>query len=205
MKYIKDSKYFIFGLIITAFIFLGIGYFSSFDNRKPDTIKEENAEELQFIPSRNDSSKEELVFIYIGSSTCKYCNLPGLPKLLDRIKVRLQHRAESLGIAFNTIGISKDHDLKNGIQHLNNKGKFNEVSVGNEWSGIGMDRYIWSHHSGPAGTPQIIVAKRTYTRRRITNGSHMLLRIEDETILVRKLGPSSIKGWLNLGLKLPRF
>ncbi|MTI88402.1 MAG: hypothetical protein FH748_10575 [Balneolaceae bacterium] len=60
----------------------------------------------------------ELVFIYIGCSSCGASNLDPLTDAIIEIKDSLKIKAETNGFGFHSIGISKDKNLNEELIHL---------------------------------------------------------------------------------------
>lgn len=61
---------------------------------------------------------KELALIYVGSSSCPWSNVPGLPEAVERSKLELQAEAEANGWGFSAIGVARDGVVANGLAHL---------------------------------------------------------------------------------------
>lgn len=86
----------------------------------------------------------------IGSSTCEASNSASLPRWVASVEARLESIADSSGLGFATLGISKDHSVSAGIDHLERLGSFDEVAIGRGWLNSLMVRYIWDELPGRA-------------------------------------------------------
>jgi len=184
-----------------ALLFISVGYFlPEMYQSLRFTSKDNNLETDTAISTTQ--GQYELVLIYIGCSTCGASNVEGLPDSFIKIKEFLNNRADKYGYAFHTIGISKDEKIKDELMHLSKYGNMNEIIVGNDWSNTGILKYIYNDFPGPASIPQIIVAKRKF--RAISNYSQTFYRaIEDEAVLMRKIGPDEIKEYAENKAPIP--
>lgn len=158
-----------------------------------------------FVPDSTFSTIQgqyEIVLIYIGCSSCSASNVPGLPESVIEIKSELFKMTQDYGYDFHTIGISKDHIIKEEIIHLTKFGYFQEILIGNDWSNSGILKYVYNDIPGPASIPQIIITKRKY--RAISNFNKTAYRaVESENLLVRKIGPEEIKEFALQKVPLP--
>ena len=66
------------------------------------------AEPNTYMPAAKTNAGEELVLIYIGSSSCHWSNVSQLPALIRKLKLDLQVRAEAQGQSFSTMGVARD-------------------------------------------------------------------------------------------------
>lgn len=148
-----------------------------------------------YLPA-STSDGAELALVYIGSSTCSYANSEELPALLETVRELLRERAQKAGRSFATIGVSKDLDVEAGIKHLQKYGHFDEIMTGRGWLNIGLLKYVYEGFPGKAATPQVLVVDRRKVR---TAGS----AIQDEVLVLRKVGADEIAAWASLGTPLP--
>ena len=79
----------------------------------------------------------ELQLIYIGSSTCHFCNVPEISKSVNIIRNDLLTKAQKNGLGFSMVGISKDMIITEGLSHLSKIGRFDEVTTGKGWLNAG--------------------------------------------------------------------
>lgn len=61
-----------------------------------------------YVPQGPSGSSEQIVLVYIGSSTCSWANLPELPGLVRAMKTELQSKARRYGKGFGVLGIARD-------------------------------------------------------------------------------------------------
>ena len=98
------------GSILFATIAIGSGFFLGFAN-PIGTL----GEPIDLAPVNGGA---ELVFVYIGSSTCAPSNAPELTLAIERLRESTRAEAERRGVAFATIGIARNRIAGMGIEHL---------------------------------------------------------------------------------------
>lgn len=145
----------------------------------------------QYLPSFSAPQENEIMLVYIGSSTCGFANDPALPEVIEHAKMALQQHASDAGFSFAAIGVSNDWDPVQGHAHLAKMGRFDEIMTGRRLWGLGTG--IWQEFI--AGTPQVLVVRQT------TN--EQLLPIASNSVIVRKLGFGPISDWVDAGVPLP--
>ena len=155
-----------------------------------------------YAPAHELVTGTELVMVYIGSSTCGFCNDPELPSMVESAKLGLQRKASNRGLLFSAIGVSVDWVVRDGSAHLAKFGIFDEIMTGRKWQGTGPHLYF-SRIPGEAATPQILVFTREvegaspeYPARRN--------RVSDGTLVVRIIGLQGIRHWLERELPMPQ-
>ena len=62
----------------------------------------------RYVPAARDDTGEEIVLVYIGSSTCAFSNAETLPETIERLKTAVQEQAVSSGLSFAAVGVAKD-------------------------------------------------------------------------------------------------
>jgi hypothetical protein len=158
----------------------------------------------EYLPSYSATNGPEIVLIYIGSSSCPPSNDPNLFQAIDEIKIELRDRALAMDMGFTTLGISKDWNIESGYRHLSRSGPFDEIMTGRNWIGSGLIHYLWQGLPGVAATPQIVVIRREL-RVRDHSVADSRYGLDDETLLIRKVGLEEILTWKSLGIPLPPF
>lgn len=153
-------------------------------------------ESRQYVPG-SAGAGEEILLVYMGSSSCHWSNAPGLASTVRQLKLDIQRRVRSDGLTFATLGIARDRSVVTGMKHLRKFGAFDEVTAGHGWYNDGVRRYVYEELPGPASTPQVIVVRRTLG----TEGDQRL--VANEQVLVRKVGLSEILEWAEAGAPLP--
>lgn len=156
--------------------------------------------------SADFKSGPELVLIYIGQSTCAWCNDPALPGQFAAIRDTVARIASARGARFIVEGVSVDRDAMLGVEHLQKLGRFDEIHSGGWWANEVAFRYIWTDFPGDPATPQLLVVERGIE---IPTGdstrSENTYRIVYSRVLVRKVGTVAIKRWLGNGAVVPRI
>lgn len=104
--------------------------------------------------------KQEIVLVYIGSSTCGWSNVPELPGVVENIKRSVYGWAKEKELGFVAIGIARDISVRAGLRHLETFGLFDEVVAGRSWANAGFQEYVYGEMSGPGVTPQVVVVLR---------------------------------------------
>lgn len=172
----------IFTLFISALLFIR---FNSFNN-----VKFKGISQLSSV-----SQKTQIALIYIGSSTCSAANDENFSTVLVSLKKKLELYSTQNNLGFTSIGVSKDLDINDGLHHLSKILNFNEVSVGNNYANILINKYVWSEYSGKldAAIPLIIISKRVFkTNEQNNRENNILPEIEAEKIIFKTVGTLGI-------------
>jgi hypothetical protein len=138
--------------------------------------------------------------IYIGSSICGASNSDELVAAVAAVRDGLARAADSLSVAYHTIGIAID-SAEEGYEHLARLGAFDEIVAGSRWTNLGALRYVWQVLPGRASTPQVIATIRDWSgdpNEPLTDRS-----IKFERLLVRMIGSREIRRWATDGAPLP--
>lgn len=151
----------------------------------------------QYIPSSSARDGSEVVLIYIGASTCGWSAVPELPDLINRLKLALLEQARAEGKNFSAMGIARDAIAVDGWRHLQKFGRFDEIATGHSWANVGIQRYLFGEIAGPAATPQVLVVERNIS------SEYGHISVEDERLLLRKVGVDQISKWTAAGAPLP--
>jgi len=170
------------GLLLNA-----IGLMPKPDLRVRWTIPVKQAAE--YVPPATQKSGDEVVFIYIGSSTCQWSNVAGLPDRIKQLKRDLFAQAQASGLAFASIGVARDGVAADGMDYLQRFGSFDEVMSGRGWVNSGVQQYMFGAMPGPAITPQVVVVRRTL---RYQAG---LVVVQSDSVLARMAGVGEIMEW----------
>lgn len=182
------------GAAIFALSFLGA--YRGVLPRMNMAVSWEHPDRWQYVPSATSGSATELALVYIGSSTCTPSNDPGLPDVVEQLKIAIQRKAAEGGRSFAAVGIARDGDAESGLRHLRKYGHFDEVMAGRGWHNIGVLKYVYQGIPGVAATPQVLVVER-----RVVGGDSTAIR--DEHLVVRKVGVQEIRNWLESAVPLP--
>lgn len=135
------------------------------------------------------ASGQERVFVYIGSSTCRFSNIEGLEKVVGTIREHVRQSAQRDSRRFVTVGIAKDSHVRAGLDHLEKFGSFDEVMTGRGWANIGVLKYMFDQLPGPGATPQIIIVDREV----VADGGLWAMR--NERVVARRLGTNELQEW----------
>lgn len=149
-----------------------------------------------YLPEARVDSGPEIVFVFIGSSQCRWSTDPEAQQLVRKAKLAVRETAHQRGHGFAAIGIARDMIASDGIEHLDDFGNFDETLAGRGWMNTGVMKYIYGDLPGPAATPQIVVVKRHV---RVENGQRSIV---DERVLTRKAGLVEIRKWVETGMAL---
>lgn len=148
-----------------------------------------------YLPSASTEEGDQLVLVYVGSSTCGWSNRPELYPMIQNLKSELSERANTAGVGFAAVGIARDVRAADGLAHLEEFGPFDEVMAGNSWANTGIQEYIYGagEMAGPGATPQILLL----SRRLDYTAGHVSLA--DGRMLLRKSGFGDISDWVDAG------
>lgn len=150
-----------------------------------------------YEPIYSHASNNEINFIYIGSSNCKFSNTSAIYESVKQLKYLLSKRAEDLSLDYSAIGIAIDRIPEVGLDHLNNFGQFDEVISGNSWRNAGTLKYngVMGEESS---TPQIIITLKTFSE---SNNNFLLNEKKIQSIR----GEKEIIEWFSNGASLPEM
>ena len=139
----------------------------------------------------------ELVFVYVGSSSCTWSTDPALPPALERLKVDLAEFARERAWGFRATGIAVDWQTAQGVGYLDDFGLFDEISVGYNWQNSTLVKYAWDEGIHPA-TPAVLI----YTQELVLEGGDLdPMRIAEEgrTLLLHRTGLEAIRTLAEIG------
>lgn len=147
-----------------------------------------------YQPANNYSiTKNSIVSIYIGCSTCPAADAKFLPGLVKAINDSLNIIAHEKGYKLIKIGVAKEENgLDEGINYLNKFDNFDEISVGNNWANLSIEKYIWEIKSSIPATPKLVITKRVY--QELANG-RIDYSNKKEKIIANLTGSSEIIGF----------
>ncbi len=154
-----------------------------------------------YVPSATSGPSEQIVLVYVGSSTCAWSNLPELPSLVQAMKTEFQSRAHRHGKAFVALGVARDRVAADGLNHLAEFGVFDEIMAGNSWANTGIQHFLYGDGElgGPGATPQVVLLSRRLARP----SGHV--SVEDERVLLRMTGFQSIREWADNDFPVPQL
>ena len=140
------------------------------------------------------SAEDEIVLVYLGSSSCGWSNLPEVSRAVRDAKILVAGHARDSGMRFSALGIALDADASRGWAHLRKAGSFDEIAAGRGWANSGAEKYVFGTLAGPASTPQLLVVQRS-----LRTGLGGRPEAEFERVLVRKTGSNAILSWVSQG------
>ena len=144
----------------------------------------------------------ELVVLYIGRSTCAWCNHPDLPPLLVQAKERFSRLADSAGWFFSMAGLAVDLRADHGLQHLERLSVFDQSAGGGGWSTLFGSPFLWEDGSGNPATPQVLVFFR-HVARTSGDSSAVAYQVTFDRPAVRRVGLTELVRWQRQGFPLP--
>lgn len=140
---------------------------------------------------------DELSLVYIGSSTCRWSNIPELQTAVRTAIENLREYGAENGYHVSEVGVARDLSVRAGLKHLNELAQFDEVVAGRGWMNTGLLRYVHDQFPGEAATPQVLVVLR-----RVNLAPER--SIEAEAVVLRKVGATEIQNWATAGALLPK-
>lgn len=130
------------------------------------------------------SDGEQLVLVFVGSTSCIWSGTPEVRHAVDSAVGLLGEYAQQRGMAFHRIGIVASPSPESGLAFLDRFGEFDEIIVGGWWSNAGLRKYVMSDFRGSGVTPQLLVLQR-----RIGDNGRA---VSDEQLLRRLVGSAMI-------------
>ena len=170
---------------------LGILPFPAITVQWPDAHHEDST---QYTPSFTGPLEREFVLVYFGSAACGWCNNPDLPGVVDSAMVAVREHAASHGASFSAMGIAIDWDTRDGVEHLDKVGHFDDIATGRSGYGLGARTYLHLMD----GTPQVSVLERTASK--LDEGAPQRFK---EKELIRQTSLSGIATWVRRGAPIP--
>ena len=140
-------------------------------------------------------SGEELLLVFIGSSSCPAAREKGFDKVVAQVTERMRHEADRRKALFGRIGVALDWQIADGLTFLDKFGKFDEVIVGRDWLNTGYDKYV-RNVRGDDGVPAIAVVSRQIVKR------DSAISFANEVVLASVRGTIAIRKWLTEGAQL---
>jgi hypothetical protein len=152
-------------------------------------------------PATTKVPTEQLFLVYVAQSTCPWCKRKETASAIRSAVESLRQRADSVGIAFHSVGVAVEGAAQAGVTYLAGVADFDEVLSGGRWVNVGALRYVWDTHQGIGAVPQVIVGVRSLVTPESTGST--LFGVTSEDILVRKIGMFEIQRWLAAGMPMP--
>lgn len=200
---LMKNKYFYLGLVLIFLFAFSLSYFDFLTLQdEKETFSDIELIEKLSTASNPAQSKKDIVFIFVGCSSCSASNLSYLPELVKKIKKELRLRAEKKDYGFVTIGVSAEENVRNGLIHLSKFGPFDEISTGNSWANIAIQKYIHENFKGVPATPQVFVIERSYKKFIESGYSSRDYESLNENMLINKVGSNKILLWWGANLPL---
>lgn len=152
-----------------------------------------NDAEGSYEPARRHARGEEVLLVAIVSSTCYWSNRPEVAAAVRAAKSLVARQAGEGGLSFAALGVSKDISAEEGLRHLAEHGRFDEVMAGRGWYKTGILQFIYGDVAGFAATPQLILLEQRVifdAGTRKVQGRHELRRV---------VGAKDIVAWVAEG------
>ena len=165
----------------------------------PNMLHSSTVNPAYYIPEYKAKHDVEILFVYIGSHSCKFSNDEDLPSLIEQAKLITQDLAREHKYEMSTLGAAIDWSVENGLRHLSKFGLFDEIISGRKWQNTAARLFIYENIPGAAATPQLVLVKRKFAP------SSFGRQIVEEKLLVRKVGKDEIEDWLSIGAPIPGF
>jgi hypothetical protein len=147
---------------------------------------------------------EQLVLVYVGSSTCYWSNQPELVGAVKEAKLLLAEHAEARGWSFQAQGVALEWSTESGIEHLSALGAFDEVQAGNNWGNAFALSYLWADPSEAPSTPMVLVYRRTFVAPH-SEATDLIYGERDRVLLSVKRGLLEITEWVDAGAPLSQM
>lgn len=150
-----------------------------------------------YVPAYMTPQGTELGMVYLTSGKCHACLDEELPELVEKIKLSLQAKADSLDWGFSVTGVGIDWSPEEAFEDLRRFRLFDEVMVGRNWLNRGVMTYVWQTHPGEAAVPQVVIVVRQMNG---LIGRHPEIR--GERVVLRLIAIEEFRSWLQEGKPL---
>ncbi len=160
------------------------------------------ADDGRYLPAYRRVAGPQILMVYVGNSQCVWSEDASLPDAVERIKVRLAEQAEKQGMSFKAVGVALDWQAEAGLEHLENFGRFDEISSGYNWANTLALEYLWSDREVSPSTPQILVYERYLVAPRDSTDPLLYAEEGPRRILVKR-GLAEIVDWAESGVSVP--
>ena len=150
----------------------------------------------EYEPARAHAEGRELLLVAIVSATCVWSNLPEVSTAIRTAKGLVAQQADERGVGFAAIGVAKNVSAMEGIRHLAQHGRFDEVMAGRGWYNTGVIQFIYGDIAGLAGTPQLVVLEQEVALR---GGKRTVMNRRE---LDRVVGADQIVEWVAAGAQV---
>ena len=158
----------------------------------PRTLHEED----EYQPARVLAEGRELLLVAIVSATCVWSNVPEVRMAIRKAKRLVARQADERGVRFAAVGVAKNISATEGIEHLAQHGRFDEVFAGRGWYNTGVIQFIYGDIAGLAATPQLVVVEQEVALRA---GQRIVM---DRRELNRIVGADEIVEWVASGAQV---
>lgn len=150
----------------------------------------------QVAPStKGPGRRPQYVVFYFGSSTCVPCRDPEFKVALQQMRPLLKVEAERAGHDLSVVGVAIDAQTDSGLALLQPIEIYDAVVVGDDWTNLVAERFIWGDPNAIPGIPQIILVERVITPG--PRGSSV------PRVIRRIPGQRPIIDWIRGGAKFP--
>lgn len=148
-------------------------------------------------------SGPEIVLMYFGTRSCSYSAAEATVESVRTAKSLVEARAKAIGLGFVSHGVASDWDVRGGMSHLERSGPWDEVSLGRSWANSVVLEYLFEDASQLAGTPKIVILRRTLDIGFGPDSVVTRYGFRDEQVLLRVNGAEEIGGWVEEGAPVP--
>lgn len=159
------------------------------------TTPSQGREGPSLLDRRLGSGGEELVVVFIASTSCGALKTPRLDVSIETMKELLSEEASKRRMRFATIGVALDWDPDAGLAMLQRFGEWHEMSAGRSWLNSGAVSYVWRDTPGLPGLPQVVLLTRA------VGIDSSVISVGSERLLARKVGSSEIMTWVEQGAR----
>ena len=118
------------------------------------------AQDSSYVAKNNRPSGTQLAVVYIGAESCGPCHLPENKQAVKEMKMAFSKVARERGWSFKVVGVALDWSTQVGYEFLRDNGEFDEMIVGNNWTNLAAEEYIWRPDDVRAAIPQVVLYKQ---------------------------------------------
>ncbi len=125
--------------------------------------------------------------IFVASSHCPACNVPGLRQAVVDMIWELDRQVRSIGDKPTTLAAVTDDRHEDAIGFIRDYGEFDELHLGRNWLNQSVLKYMLRDHPGTGATPSVLIVTRAVELT--GDGSFM---VGPDSVVTRLVGPTAI-------------
>lgn len=122
-------QYFLWVLVFSIFVLIGYAGQKAFSMFAAEQSKAVDLDVL-YEPTYKQENGREVVMVYITAPHCRFCSSPTMPALVEKSKMVANKIASEYDAHISVVGIAVAWSVREGLEHLERFGLFDEVMTG---------------------------------------------------------------------------